>query len=45
MTKVKNLKSSLRQNWMAVSKKWCKLDIDLDTDKHKDLNFVFATHG
>ena len=27
---------------MAVSKKWCKLDIY--TDKHEELNFVFANH-
>jgi hypothetical protein len=26
-------------------KKLCKLDIDLYTNKHKDLNFVFAAHG
>jgi hypothetical protein len=28
---------------MTVSKHWCNLKID--TDKHKDLNFVFANHG
>ncbi len=28
---------------MAVSKHWCNLEID--TNKHEDLNFVFATHG
>jgi hypothetical protein len=28
---------------MTVSKRWCNLEID--TDKHKDLNFAFATHG
>ncbi len=38
--KVRN-KSSQRQCWMTVSKKWCKLDIDSDnldsyTDKHDD---------
>jgi hypothetical protein len=27
---------------MTVSKHWCNLEID--TDKHKDLNFVFANH-
>jgi hypothetical protein len=29
---------------MAFLKNWCKLDIDLNTNKHKDLNFVFAHH-
>ncbi len=43
MTKVKNPKRSQRQNWMAFSKHWCNLEID--TNKHKDLNFVFANHG
>ncbi len=28
---------------MAVSKHWCILEID--TNKHEDLNFVFANHG
>jgi hypothetical protein len=28
---------------MAVSKHWCKLEID--TNKHEDLNLVFANHG
>jgi hypothetical protein len=28
---------------MAVSKHWCNLEID--TKKHEDLNFVFANHG
>jgi hypothetical protein len=28
---------------MAVSKHWCNLDID--TNKHEDLNLVFANHG
>ncbi len=27
---------------MTVSKHWCNLEID--TDKHKDLNFEFANH-
>ena len=27
---------------MAVSKQWCKLEID--TNKHEDLNFVFSNH-
>ena len=44
MTKViKNLKSSQRQQWMAVSKHWC--EVELDTNKHEDLNFVYANHG
>ncbi len=43
MTKVKNSKCNQRQNWMAVSKHWCNLEID--TNKHEDLNFVFAAHG
>ncbi len=29
---------------MAVSKHWCKLEID-DTTKHEDCNLVFANHG
>jgi hypothetical protein len=34
---------------MAVSKKWCKLDIDSDnldsyTNKHDDWNLLFALH-
>ncbi len=46
-TKVRN-NSSQRQCWMAVSKKWCKLDIDSDnldsyTNKH-GWNLVFAHH-
>jgi hypothetical protein len=45
MTKVKkrSSKCSQRQSWMTVSKHWCNLEID--TDKHKDLNFTFANHG
>jgi hypothetical protein len=43
MTKVRNSKCSQRQNWMAISKHWCNLEID--TSKHEDLNFVFANHG
>jgi hypothetical protein len=27
---------------MAVSKHWCNFEID--TNKHEDLNFVFAAH-
>ncbi len=44
MTKVKkrSSKRSQRQSWMTVSKHWCNLE--RDTDKHKDLNFVFANH-
>jgi hypothetical protein len=49
MMKVRNKQSHLRQNWMTVSKNWCKLDIDSDnldsyTDKHDDWNLVFAHH-
>jgi hypothetical protein len=45
MTKVKkrSSKRSHRQSWMTVSKHWCNLEID--TNKHKDLNFAFANHG
>jgi hypothetical protein len=43
MTKVKNSKCSQRQNWMAVSKHWCNLEID--TNKHEDVNLVFENHG
>jgi hypothetical protein len=48
VTKVRD-KSSQRQCWMTVSKKWCTLDIDSDnldsyTDKHDDCNFMFAHH-
>jgi hypothetical protein len=45
MTKVKkrSSKRSQIQSWMIVSKHWCNLEID--TNKHKDLNFVFADHG
>ncbi len=43
VTKVKNSKYSQRQKWMAVSKHWCNLQID--TNKHEDLNFAFANHG
>jgi hypothetical protein len=47
--KVRNKQSRQRQNWMTVSKYWCKLDIDsynLDsyTNKHDDWNLVFAHH-
>jgi hypothetical protein len=45
MTKVKkrSSKHSQRQSWMTVSKHWYNLEID--TDKHKDLNFAFANCG
>ncbi len=42
--KVKNSKSRQRQNWMTVSKNWCKLDIYLSTNKHEDWNLLFANH-
>jgi hypothetical protein len=38
----KSSKRSQRKSWMTVSKHWCNLE--LDTDKPKDLNFVFANH-
>ena len=49
MTKVRNRKRHQKQNRMAVSKNWCKLDIDSDnldsyTDKHDNWNLVFAHH-
>ena len=45
MTKVKgNSRSVQRQNWLTLSKHWCKVETD-DTTKHEDLNLVFATHG
>jgi hypothetical protein len=45
LTKVKrrSSKHSQRQSWMTVSKHWCNLEID--TNKPKDLNFPFANHG
>jgi hypothetical protein len=45
LTKVRrtSFKSHLRQNWMTVSKHWCNLEID--TYKPEDLNFMFANHG
>jgi hypothetical protein len=43
MMKVRSSRRSQRQSWMTVSKHWCSLEID--TNKHKDLNFVFANHG
>jgi hypothetical protein len=44
MTKVnKSSKDSQRQNWMAVSKHLCELE--LDTNKCEELNLVFANHG
>ncbi len=44
MTKVnKSSKHSQRQNWVAVSKHLCVLE--LDTNKHEELNLVFVHHG
>jgi hypothetical protein len=45
MMKVKKMSSkcSRSQSWMTVSKHWCNLEID--TNKHEDLNFAFANHG
>jgi hypothetical protein len=45
LTKVKrrSSKSSQRQSLMTVSKHWCNLEID--TNKPKDLHFTFASHG
>jgi hypothetical protein len=45
LTKVRrrSSKCSQRQSWMTVSKHWCNLNID--TNKPKDLNFLFANHG
>jgi hypothetical protein len=45
MTKVKSSTCCQRQHWMAFSNHWCNLDIDMNTNKHKDLNLVFANHG
>ncbi len=47
-TKIRGI-SRLKQCWKAVSKQWCKLDIDSDnldsyTNKHDDWNLVFAYH-
>jgi hypothetical protein len=43
ITKVnKYTKGSQRKNWMVVSKHWCGLE--LDTNKHDDLNLVIANH-
>jgi hypothetical protein len=46
---VMNSQSRQRQNWMAVLKNWCELDIDTEflescTDKHDDWNLAFAHH-
>jgi hypothetical protein len=45
LTKVKrrSSKRSQRQSWTTVSKHGCNLEID--TNKPKDLNFAFANHG
>jgi hypothetical protein len=37
-----NSKCHQRQNWIEVSKHWYELE--LDTNKHEDLNLVFANH-
>jgi hypothetical protein len=29
---------------MTVSKKWCKFELDLNTNKNEDWNIVFAHH-
>jgi hypothetical protein len=29
---------------MSVSKHWCKLELEIDNNKHEDLNFAFANH-
>jgi hypothetical protein len=44
MSKVKKRSSKCNhsQSWMTASKYWCNLEID--TNKHKDLNFGFANH-
>ncbi len=42
MMKAKSSKCSQRQNWMAVLKHWYNLE--KDTNKHEDLNLVFANH-
>jgi hypothetical protein len=43
MAKVmKSSKSSQRQNWRAISKHGCELE--LDTNKHEDLNLEFKNH-
>ncbi len=39
----RNSKSVQRQNWMAVSKHLCELEIE-DTIKHEDWNLVFENH-
>jgi hypothetical protein len=41
--KKRSPKCSQRQSWMTVSKHWCNLEID--TNKHKDLNLPFANQG
>ncbi len=37
--------SASETNWVAVSNHWCNRDIDINTDNHKDLNFMIANHG
>jgi hypothetical protein len=29
---------------MSVSKHWCNLELEIDNNKHEDLNFSFANH-
>ncbi len=44
MTKAnKNSKHHQRQDWMAVSTHWCKLEVD--TNKHEGFNLIIANHG
>jgi hypothetical protein len=38
MRKVKSSKCSQSQNWMAVSNHWYNIDVDINADKHKDMN-------
>jgi hypothetical protein len=46
MTKIdKNSKCSKRQNWMTVSKHWCELESDTNTNKYEDLDLMFANYG
>jgi hypothetical protein len=43
MAKAKSSECSQRQNWITVSKHRCNLEIN--TNKHEDLNPVYANHG
>jgi hypothetical protein len=38
----KNSNHSQRQNWMAVSNHWGKLEVDIN--KHEKLNLLYANH-